>query len=137
MTALPSPENIVRIGTFLYDDSVLGDVCISFNRVRFGTGDHEDLPEIVEDVVKNTYYAVFGSTTERGRNNATGGGYPSLAERLPTSNPDRGSARPLIGRPRPIKFNRFVDWTYYGGMRCFPSSQQGAPLQLTHGQLRR
>jgi hypothetical protein len=65
MTALPSPENIIKIGTFLYDDSVLCNVCISFSPVRFGTGDYEDPPEISEDVGVDTYYVFFGSTTER------------------------------------------------------------------------
>jgi hypothetical protein len=81
MAALPSFENIVKVGTFLYDNSVLCDVCISFSPVRFGTGDYEDLPEIADDVAVDTYYVFFGSTTERGSYSAGGGGgYPSLAE---------------------------------------------------------
>ena len=80
MAALPSAKNIVKVGTFLYDDSVLCDVCISFSRVRVGTGDYEDPPEIGEEVVVDTYYVYFGSTTERGHYNASSGGYTSLVE---------------------------------------------------------
>ena len=93
MAALPSPESIVKVGTFLYDNSVLCDVCVSFSRVRFGTGDYEDPPEIGEDVVKGTYYVFFGSTTERGRYTAGGGGYPSLAEAIANV-----EARPGFGK---------------------------------------
>lgn len=80
MAALLSPENIVKVGTFRYDDSVLCDVCIAFSPVRFGTGDYEDPPEIGDDVVIDTYYVFFGSTTERGSYTAGGGGYSTLAE---------------------------------------------------------
>lgn len=90
---LPSPENIAKVGTFLYDDSVLRDVCISFSPIRFGTGDYEDLPEIVEDVVVDTYYVFFGSTTGRGSYTAGGGGYPSLAEAVANV-----QARPGFGK---------------------------------------
>ena len=93
MTAFPLPENIVKAGTFLYDNSVLCDVCISFSPVCFGTGDYEDPPEIGEDVVVDTYYVFFGSTIERGRFNASGGGDPSLAEAVANV-----EARPGFGK---------------------------------------
>jgi hypothetical protein len=93
MAALPSPANLVKVGTFLYDDSVVCDVCISFSLVRFGTEDYEDPPEISEDVVADTYYVFFGSTTERGRYDAGGGGYPSLDEAVANV-----EARPGFGK---------------------------------------
>ena len=93
MTALYLPENIIKVGTFLYDDSVLCDVCISFSPVRFGTGDYEDQLEIGEDVVVDTYYVFFGSATERGCYNSGGGGYPSLAEAVANV-----EARPGFGK---------------------------------------
>lgn len=93
MAAFASPGNIVKVGTFLYDDSVLCDVCISVGPVRFGTGDYEDPPEISEDVVVDTYYIFFGSTTERGRYTTRGGGYPSLAEAIANV-----EARPGFGK---------------------------------------
>jgi hypothetical protein len=79
---MPTSENIVKTGTFLYDDSVLCDVCIAYSSVRFGTGDREDPPDIAEDAEIDTYYVWFGSTTERGKYNAGGGGYPSLVEAI-------------------------------------------------------
>jgi hypothetical protein len=82
MSCVPSSENIVKTGTFLYDGSVLCDVCIAFSPVRFGTGDHEDSPDVSGDAKVATYYVFFGSTTERGRYNAGGGGYSSLEEAI-------------------------------------------------------
>jgi hypothetical protein len=80
MICLPTPENIVKAGTFMYDETVLCDLCIVFSPVRFGTGDYEDPPEVGDDVEIDTYYVWFGSTTARGQYNAGGGGWPSLAE---------------------------------------------------------
>lgn len=78
-----SPEdfrNIVAKGTFLYDDTVECDVCITLSPVRYGSGDYEDPPEWRDDVVVDTYMVWFGSTTQRDVYKAGGGGYPSLAE---------------------------------------------------------
>ena len=47
--------------------------------IRFGTGDHEDPPEISDDVVQDTFYIQYGSTTARGVFNAGGGGFSSLS----------------------------------------------------------
>jgi hypothetical protein len=80
MSCIPSSENIVKAGTFLYDGSVLCDVCIACSSVRFGTGDYEDPSEISENIEIDTYYVFFGSTTKRDSYNAGGGSYPSLAE---------------------------------------------------------
>ena len=82
MSCSPSNENIVKSGTFLYDGSVLCDVCIALSPVRFGTGDDEDSPDAGDDAEIDTYYVFFGSTTERGRYNAGGGGYSSRAEAI-------------------------------------------------------
>ena len=82
MSCVPSSENIVKSGTFLYDGSVLCDVCIAFSPVRFGTGDYADSPDVSGDAEIETYYVFFGSTAERGRYNAGGGGYLSLAEAI-------------------------------------------------------
>ncbi len=80
MICLPTSENIVKVGTFLYDETVLCDLCIVFSPVRFGTGDYEDPPEVCDDVEIDTYYVWFGSTVARGHYNAGGGGWTSLAE---------------------------------------------------------
>lgn len=89
---LPTRENIVKEGTFLYDDCVECDICIVYCAVRYGSGDYEDPPEIENDVDVNTYYLWFGSTTERGRYNAGGGGYSSLAEAM-----ENAESRPGFG----------------------------------------
>lgn len=80
MACLPSSANIVKSGTFLYDGSVVCDVCIAYSPVRFGTGDCEDSPDVADDAEMDSYYVWFGSTTERGRYTAGGGAYSSLAE---------------------------------------------------------
>ena len=82
MAAIPDHENVVATGTFLYDDAVECDICIVYSLVRFGSGDYEDLPELENDIEVDTYYVWFGSTTERNRFNAGGGGFPSLQEAI-------------------------------------------------------
>lgn len=76
----PSSENVVARGTFLYDDTVECDICIVYSSTRYGRGDYQDPPEIADDIEVDTYYLWFGSTTERNRFNAGGGGYSSLQE---------------------------------------------------------
>ncbi|WP_410497630.1 hypothetical protein [Chitinibacter sp. S2-10] len=92
MSILPTSENVVAKGTFLYDETVECDICIVYSPVRFGSGDHEDLPEIQNDSEVDTYYLWFGSTTERNRFNACGGGLPSLQEAMKNA-----EERPSIG----------------------------------------
>jgi hypothetical protein len=75
---IPSRENIVKSGTFLYDGTVLCDVCIAYSPIRCGTGDYEDEPDVANDLEIDSYYVWFGSTTERGQFNAGGGAYSSL-----------------------------------------------------------
>ena len=82
MAALPDHNNIVAVGTYLYDDTVECDICIAYSPVRYGSGDYEDLPELGHDVEVDTYYLWFGSTLERNRFNAGGGGFPSLQEAM-------------------------------------------------------
>lgn len=72
----PPPKNIVKTGTFLYDNSVLCELCIAFNPIRWGTGDHEDEPEICEDVEIDTYCVFLGSSTGQ---YSGGSAYPSLS----------------------------------------------------------
>ncbi len=81
-SVLQPMQNIAKHGTFLYDGTVLCDVCITYSDVRFGSGDEEDAPDLRDDMKVATYYVFFGSTTERGRYNAAGGGYSSLEEAI-------------------------------------------------------
>jgi hypothetical protein len=73
-------ETIVKEGTYLYDGAIECDVRIVHSSVRFGSGDDEDEPEIANDLARDTYYIHYGSTTERGRFNAGGSEFPTLAE---------------------------------------------------------
>jgi hypothetical protein len=82
MNISPSRDNVVKSGTFLYDDSVLCDICVVLSPIRFGTGDYEDHFEVREDVKVDTYYLFFGSTTERGLYSAGGGGFSSLNDAM-------------------------------------------------------
>lgn len=72
-------ESVVQAGTFLYDGEVVCDLRIVLSPVRFGTGDHEDPPEISDDAVQDTFYIQYGSTTARGIFNAGGGGFSTLS----------------------------------------------------------
>lgn len=80
MSANDANETVVRVGVFVYDGSVECDVRIVHRPIRYGSGDHEDPPEIEDDLEQDTYYIQFGSTTERGVFSAGGGGYASIAE---------------------------------------------------------
>jgi hypothetical protein len=80
--SLSAHQNIVKEGTYLYDGTVECDIRITYSPVRYGTGDHEDPPELSEEQECDTYYLHFGSTTERGCFSAFGGGFPSLAEAI-------------------------------------------------------
>ena len=82
MSPLAPNETLVKEGTFLYDGIVVCDVLIVHSPIRYGSGDHEDPPEIYNDLERDTFYIYYGSTTERGRYNAGGGGYPSLEEAM-------------------------------------------------------
>jgi hypothetical protein len=73
-------ESLIQEGTFLYDGTVEGDIRIVHSPVRYGSGDHEDLPDIQNDLTQDTYYVWYGSTTERGVYVAGGGHYASLQE---------------------------------------------------------
>ncbi|MFC0134323.1 hypothetical protein [Massilia eurypsychrophila] len=80
MTFFPTSENVAAKGTFLYDDMVECDICIVHSPIRYGSGDYDDAPEVANDIKVDTYYLWFGSTTERNRFNAGGGGFSSLKE---------------------------------------------------------
>ena len=77
-----APDPVVKRGTCLYAGTVECDVCVVLSPVRYGSGDDGDSPDIANDIKADTYYLYFGSTTERERLNAGGGGYSSLAEAM-------------------------------------------------------
>lgn len=82
MTSRLPHETSVKAGTFLYAGAIECDVRIVLSRIRYGSGDDEDPPEIANDLDRETYYVWYGSTTHRGVFNAGAGGYPSLAEAM-------------------------------------------------------
>ena len=75
-------ESLIQEGTFLYDGTVECDVRgrVVHSPVRYGSGDHEDSPDIQNDLTQDTYYVWYGSTTERGVYVAGGGHDASLRE---------------------------------------------------------
>ena len=79
MNSLNPDERVVATGTFLYVGTEC-DLRIVLSPVRYGSGDHEDEPELANSSLTDTYYVQYGSATERGIFNAGGGGYLSLAE---------------------------------------------------------
>jgi len=80
--ALYKGEVVVKSGTFLYDGTVTCDLRIVRSQVRPGSGDWEDPPELADDKEGEFFYVQFGSTTERGRFNASGGGGPTMDEAI-------------------------------------------------------
>lgn len=73
---------VVRTGTFLYDGAVICDLRIVRSPIRYGSGDWEDPPEIANDQELETFYVQYGSSTERGRFNAGGGGHDTLRDAM-------------------------------------------------------
>ncbi len=78
--SLQKDERVAATGTYLWGGSFECDLRIVFSRVRYGSGDYYDDPDVREDADVDTWYVQYGSTTQRGIFNAGGGGYPSLAE---------------------------------------------------------
>lgn len=90
-------EKVVATGTYLHAGTFECDLRIVFSPVRYGSGDYADPPDIGDDVVTDTYYVQYGSTTQRGFFNAGGGGYPSLAEA-------RSAAEAALGADRKVEW---------------------------------
>lgn len=75
-------ETVVKEGIFLYDREIECDVRIVHSPIRYGSGDHEDPPDVANDLTQDCYYVQYGSTSERGVFNASGSGYPSLPQAI-------------------------------------------------------
>ncbi len=46
---MPNPGDILKVGHWIYDGTIKCRVEIQFSNIRYGSGDHEDLPEWRED----------------------------------------------------------------------------------------
>lgn len=69
-------------GTFLYDGTITCDVRIVRSEVRYGSGDHEDSPDVRDDQPGPCFYIEWGSTTARGEYKAGGGGHSTLSDAM-------------------------------------------------------
>ncbi|MCM3905105.1 MAG: hypothetical protein ND866_25710 [Pyrinomonadaceae bacterium] len=69
---------VVKVGTFLYDGTVICDIRIVKHNGRYGTGDPFDEPKFREDIEGEFYYIEFGSTVERGKFVSGSQALPSL-----------------------------------------------------------
>jgi hypothetical protein len=56
---------LVKEGVFLYDGTVPCSVKIFKHYMKYGSGNHEDPPDIQNDLEGEYYYIGFGSTTEK------------------------------------------------------------------------
>jgi hypothetical protein len=72
----------VKQGTFLYDGTVICDVRIVRTETRYGSGDHEDPPEIRDDRPGPCFYVEWGSTRTRGELTSGSGGYTTLSDAI-------------------------------------------------------
>jgi hypothetical protein len=76
---LPETAPIVKRGHWLYDDAVTCEVRIVSHHVLYGTGDHEDPPEIREDREVECYYLLFHTPAGKPEWGG-GGGFLSLEQ---------------------------------------------------------
>ena len=75
--------DVVKVGHWLYADSVRCRVEIQYADIRYGSPDYEDPPELQEDI-PGDWYVVSTATTTDPENCPpswkNGGGYPSVKE---------------------------------------------------------
>ena len=93
---LSSTDAVVMEGTYLYDGTVVCDLRIVRRPIRFGTGDCEDPPEIRDDLVQDTFYLEYGSTTQRGAFNAGGGAHSSLSAAMAQAEAASGFGKSVV-----------------------------------------
>lgn len=96
MFSLDSTENVVKTGTFLYDDTILCDVRIVYSTFLPGSGDWEDPPELADDQVGEFFYVQWGSTTMRGVFNGGSGGGNSIQEAVAAAESMPGVGRTIV-----------------------------------------
>jgi len=70
---------VVIEGTWLYAGSTPCRITIVRRDVRYGTGDHEDPPEIADDQSVETFEVLYASPGDPDRVSAGGGQYASVA----------------------------------------------------------
>ena len=75
-----SGEVVVKAGTFLYNETIPCDIRIVRSPIRYGTGDHDDPPDVANDQDREVFYVQFGSTTERGQFSSNGGDNATLGD---------------------------------------------------------
>jgi len=89
---LKAGETIAKTGCFTYAGKITCDLRIIRSAIRYGSGDHDDPPELADDQAVETFYVEYGSTTERGTFNARSSPHDSLDEAI-----DAAEAAPGIG----------------------------------------
>src|SRR5689334_13990570 len=61
---MAKPGDVVKVGRWLYDDSVRCRVEIQYADIRYGSPDHEDPPELQEDVPGDWYVVSVAPPTD-------------------------------------------------------------------------
>lgn len=92
-------KDIVKIGTYLYDDSVRKRVIIVRSDCLYGTGDYEDEPEIREDLDVETYYVWFESLVEDGYFNVSSVGHVNLIDATKSAESSPGIGETIVWQP--------------------------------------
>lgn len=75
-------EETVRSGTWLYDGSVVGRLRLVRRSVAYGTGDHEDPPEVRDDRAGTFYLIVFDSLAHPGTFGTEDGPFDTEADAI-------------------------------------------------------
>jgi len=73
---------VVKEGTFLYAGQATGDVCVQQTSVRYGNGDYEARPEIVNDLAEDWFYVWYTPAGARWQYVNGDLCFPTLAEAI-------------------------------------------------------
>jgi hypothetical protein len=80
---MPKPGEVVKVGHWLYGDSVRCRVEIQYADIRYGSPDYEDPPELQEDVPGDWYVVSIAPPTDPENcppSWKTGGNSPSIQD---------------------------------------------------------
>lgn len=73
-------EEVIRVGTWLYDGRVPAQLRIIRQEVSYGTGDYEDPPDIREDREGPCFVIHWGSPGEQDTFKSRSASYPTIED---------------------------------------------------------
>jgi hypothetical protein len=91
-------ESVLDEGTFLDSEGVVCRIRVIRSSVLYGSGDHEDEPEVSQDQDGECFYVEYGSTAEPATFVARSQAFPSLQAALQGAATQLGPARAIRWR---------------------------------------